>query len=207
MKDGIDPAAARQGKLTLYTAALGLILVLSWLFRPPSPNPRNPVAENNGRGPQRAFAENASRPPPPLTTETAVLAHDALLRQLDRHARMKALGYYDNILGNPATHPEIRRRVQSEFDRLETLVAEHPELADEAGAHAYPPAFDKEGKPNPQLAAQIDMMRRDGAWEKLHAAYIESLRVQAHNPETAEGERPSDEEIQRAIEQGLVPYF
>lgn len=142
---------------------------------------------------------------PRTTSREAVKKDEIVMRQLDRHVRMRAAGYYESILGNPNTHEAIRSRVQAEHDRLEALARENRDIVSFIEVNAFPSPIDAQGNVEPDLALSIEAMQQSGAWESMSRSYVAELERRAADPEVPESERPTEEQIQVARQEGIIP--
>ena len=163
--------------------------------------PPPPPARSGGQG---AFASKPQQAPR-TTTPEAVAKEPLLVRQLDRHVRMRTVGYYDSILGNPNLPEALKSRVRAEYDRLESLARQNRDIVSFIEVNAFPAAIDSEGKVDPKLALSIDSMRRDGSLEGLQKSYLNELKRRAVDPELPEQDRPTEEEIEAARKGGAFP--
>lgn len=148
-------------------------------------------------------------PDPIRFTETAEVDRQQVLRQLDRHARHKSSGYY-SVLVDEGAPPELRKRIQAEYNRLQALASEHQEsgLTKELDlSDAVSVQIDREGRLSDDLALNLGLMVNYGRWDEFNQNHIGVLRRQMNDHTIPERQRPTPEDIRQAEERALVPLF
>lgn len=142
---------------------------------------------------------------PRVTTPEAVDKEALVVRQLDRHVRMRAVGYYDSILGNPNLPEALKSRVRAEHDRLEALAMENRDIVSFIEVNAFPAPVDSQGNVTPELAVSLEVMRRTGALEGMQKTYITDLKRRAEDRDIPEQDRPTAAEVEAAWKAGIFP--
>ena len=184
-----------------------LVLALVWASSPLwTRRPRDPALDPEASRPP------ASAPSPALASQMQnadrfdmVTLEAGIARQLDRHARLRATGYYD-VLDDPNAPAELRDRIQAEHDRLEALTAEHPE---QNGNQVALPSrqIDREGNLGDELALTLEIKRQYGHWDEFNQNHLRELRRRRDDPTLPEDQRPTEADIRRAYEDRAVPLF
>ncbi|MCC5849304.1 MAG: hypothetical protein JJU29_14555 [Verrucomicrobia bacterium] len=132
----------------------------------------------------------------------------SIIRQVDRHVRLKATGYYDNVLDENSSLPDAMRfRMLAEYHRLEALSEAHGEIRDRLATLAPGAAFDHEGLPSFERQRAHDTMDLYGINDQIRMHHIQAMRERANDPRASEGTRPDPQAIEAFLESGHLPYY
>ncbi len=196
-------------KIKLFCLALvflGVVHLGQQLTRSPGPE-----TERAARAPSASSSESftrLNRESPVERSRSPGEIEASVVRQVDRHVRLKASGYYDTVLDENSSLPDaVRFRMLAEYNRMEALAEAHGEIRDKLAKQAPGSAFDHEGHPSPERQRAHETMNLYGINDQIRMQHVQAMQERIHDPRSSEDTRPSQESIEAFLEGGNLPYY